>query len=353
MKRTSKILVVMQVMIVLLLQTTVTYASNKSVATTALTKKSEIIGINETYTIPIKNKNSKAIYTYKSSKTSVAKVSTKGKITGISAGKAKITVVQKLSGKTTTVGTFTVTVENQTDFDIDTVESTYRTGDTVNDNNIPMFYTNKDTVNFTSSENIIKYYVHIMGSWKSYTDILYDDGLSSYSYKMSEKDYEYLFKVNLENGYTKSFKFYYDCTAPVFGFKKNEKITAGCIVDAYDEGSGIKTITLNGEKIPKYYRFKKKGTYTIKVTDYVGNQSSIKVICTSNCPSWASKLPSIYSYKKRAAAIAKKLNIKHYRYGMEKYNGKMILTAVADKKTHKVYDYNGTYLYTEYWDTWN
>ena len=236
-------------------------------------------------------------------------------------------------------------IVHQKSYNIDTVES-----EIVTERDIPIIYTNKDTVNFTSSEKIIKYYVHTNDSWKSYTNILYEDGLSSSSYKMGKKDCEYLFEVKLENGYTKYFKYYYDCTAPVFGFKKNEKITAGCIVDVYDEGSGIQTITLNGKKISKYYRFEKKGTYTIKVTDAVGNKSSIKVICTSNCPSWAAKLPSIYKYKKRAASIAKKLKISHYNYSLDKYNGKKILALIADTRTHKVYDYNGTYLYTEHWD---
>lgn len=235
-------------------------------------------------------------------------------------------------------------IVNQKNYDLDTDKFTYKTGKSVIINNSPIFYTNTNTVNFTSSKNIISYSVDEMETRKIYTDIIHDDGLSSCSYKLGKKNFEYIFAVNLENGYTKYFRYYYDCTAPVFGFKKNEKIHAGCIIDASDEGSGIKTITLNGKKVPEYYRFAKKGSYTIKVTDAVGNKSSIKVICTSNCPSWASKLPSIYKPKIRAAAIAKKLKINNYGYSMECYNRKTILTLFTDRRTHKFYDYNGTYL---------
>ena len=78
---------------------------------TTLDYKSGEMSIGETYDVPLIHKNSKATYTYKSSKPSVAKVSPKGKITGLKAGKAKISVKQKLKGKTTSVGTFTITVK--------------------------------------------------------------------------------------------------------------------------------------------------------------------------------------------------------------------------------------------------
>ncbi len=243
-------------------------------------------------------------------------------------------------------------IVEQTNYDIDIDDSTYVTDEIIDIKNTPIIYTNKDTINFTSAGKIISYsvYENAMESAEFHREILYDGILSSCSYKIDKKNSEYFFAVNFESGNTKYFKYYYDCTAPVFGFKKNEKITAGCTVDVYDEGSGIETITLNGKKVSKYYRFKKKGNYTIKVTDIAGNESSIKVICTSNCPSWASKLPSIYNPKKRANAIAKNLKINHYSYAMKKYNGKTMLILFADTRTHKVYDYNGTYLYTEHWD---
>lgn len=74
----------------------------------------DTIGINGTAEIYLYNKQSKATYTYSSSKKSVATVSSKGVITGKAVGKAKITVKQKYKGKTTTVGSVTVTVKKST-----------------------------------------------------------------------------------------------------------------------------------------------------------------------------------------------------------------------------------------------
>lgn len=74
----------------------------------------DTIGINGTAEIYLYDKQSKATYTYSSSKKSVATVSSKGVITGKAVGKAKITVKQKYKGKTTTVGSVTVTVKKST-----------------------------------------------------------------------------------------------------------------------------------------------------------------------------------------------------------------------------------------------
>lgn len=74
----------------------------------------DTIGINGTTEIYLYNKQAKATYTYSSSKKSVATVSSKGVITGKAVGKAKITVKQKYKGKTTTVGSVTVTVKKST-----------------------------------------------------------------------------------------------------------------------------------------------------------------------------------------------------------------------------------------------
>lgn len=69
------------------------------------------IGINATTKIALYNKQAKATYSFSSSNKSVATVSSKGVVTGKKAGKAKITVKQKYKGKTTTVGTATITVK--------------------------------------------------------------------------------------------------------------------------------------------------------------------------------------------------------------------------------------------------
>lgn len=67
------------------------------------------------YQISVVNSKKGATYTFSSSNKKVATVKgskTTGYITGVKAGTAKITVKQKLKGKTTVVGTCTVTVKN-------------------------------------------------------------------------------------------------------------------------------------------------------------------------------------------------------------------------------------------------
>lgn len=65
--------------------------------------------------LSVKNKVKGATYTFKSSNTKVAKISSKGgRITGLKAGTATITVTQKLKGKSTKVGTCKVTVKEPT-----------------------------------------------------------------------------------------------------------------------------------------------------------------------------------------------------------------------------------------------
>ena len=66
--------------------------------------------VNGTYTIGLKNKKSKATYSFTSNKTSVAKVNSKGKITALRKGTAKIKVRYKLNGSFKSVGSFKVTV---------------------------------------------------------------------------------------------------------------------------------------------------------------------------------------------------------------------------------------------------
>lgn len=92
-------------------QTAVVASAATKTKKTTLSRKSATIAICGTKTISLKNKNSKASYSFSSNKKSVATVSSKGVVTGKAAGTAKITVKQKLKGKTTTVGTFKVTVK--------------------------------------------------------------------------------------------------------------------------------------------------------------------------------------------------------------------------------------------------
>lgn len=69
------------------------------------------VAIGENRTISLQNKKKGAQYTFKSSKKKVVSVNKKGIITGLSAGKAKITVTQTLKKKKSKVGTVNVTVK--------------------------------------------------------------------------------------------------------------------------------------------------------------------------------------------------------------------------------------------------
>lgn len=76
-------------------------------------KKKVTVQVGKTKKITIKNKKKSCRYTFKSNKKKVAKVSKKGKITGVKAGTAKITVKEtkkKGKGKTRKVGTVKVKV---------------------------------------------------------------------------------------------------------------------------------------------------------------------------------------------------------------------------------------------------
>lgn len=81
---------------------------------TTLSVKKETIFINSTYQIPLKNKIKKATYFYTSNKTKVARVNSKGIITGIGKGTAAIKVRYKYKGEFHPVGTFKITIKKST-----------------------------------------------------------------------------------------------------------------------------------------------------------------------------------------------------------------------------------------------
>lgn len=95
----------------LLLDGNVNMAKQTKKATIKTTKLT--IQVGKKKSIKLKNKREKAKYTYKSSKTYIAKVSKKGQVTAVKAGKAKITVKEKLGRKTRKVGTITVVVTDK------------------------------------------------------------------------------------------------------------------------------------------------------------------------------------------------------------------------------------------------
>lgn len=79
--------------------------------------------------VALKNKKKKAKYSYKSSNTKVLKVSASGYMTGVKAGTAKLSVYQKLSGKTTLVGTKKITVKNASFYVNNNADTTFTIGD--------------------------------------------------------------------------------------------------------------------------------------------------------------------------------------------------------------------------------
>lgn len=84
----------------------------------SLKTKSMTLDVKKSKKIAIKNKSAKKKYTFKSNKTSIAKVSSAGKVTGVKAGKAKITVYEadkKKAKKKTKIGTCSVVVKAKSD----------------------------------------------------------------------------------------------------------------------------------------------------------------------------------------------------------------------------------------------
>ncbi|MDY3909505.1 MAG: alpha/beta hydrolase-fold protein [Eubacterium sp.] len=91
------------------------YTAAKTVKKTEISTKKVIMKIGQKKAIKLKKEKKKAKYTFKSSKTGIVKVSKQGVMTAIKAGRAKITVKEKLDGKVKKIGTVTVTVKKATD----------------------------------------------------------------------------------------------------------------------------------------------------------------------------------------------------------------------------------------------
>lgn len=82
-------------------------AANKA----SLKTKKITIKAGQTKKIAIKGKNKKATYSFKSNKKKIASVSKKGVVKGLKAGKATITVTEKIKKKKRTLGKVSVTVK--------------------------------------------------------------------------------------------------------------------------------------------------------------------------------------------------------------------------------------------------
>lgn len=96
----------------LLLCTGFIYNTTESSAAskTKLTQTESTIFINEKYTIPLSGRLKKATYVFTSNKTKIAKVNSKGIITGINSGTASIKIRYKYKGDFYSVGTFKITI---------------------------------------------------------------------------------------------------------------------------------------------------------------------------------------------------------------------------------------------------
>lgn len=100
---------------------------------TKLKTSESTIFINEKYTIPLTGKLKKATYIFTSNKTKIAKVNSKGVITGINSGSASIKIRYKYKGDFYSVGTFKVTI-HKSSLKTDYKAMDMLTGDTLNPN---------------------------------------------------------------------------------------------------------------------------------------------------------------------------------------------------------------------------
>jgi hypothetical protein len=124
-------------------------------------------------------------------------------------------------------------------------------------------------------------------SWKSaFSDVdgVYnatDNGNGTYSFTTNKNgDYTICIEDIYGTRYTTTDKvtnLVVDKTKPkVTGVKNGKTYKKAVTIKFSDKGSGIKKATLNGKKIKSGKKVKKKGKYTLKVTDKAGNNTTVK-----------------------------------------------------------------------------
>ena len=86
----------------------------------------------------------------------------------------------------------------------------------------------------------------------------------------------YTLVVRDKAGNSKTIKFTVDRTKPKCTVKKNKTYKKGVKVWASDKNSGIKSVKLDKKTIKKATKVKKKGKYTLVVTDKAGNKVTVK-----------------------------------------------------------------------------
>lgn len=142
-------------------------------------------------------------------------------------------------------------------------------------------YKTKRYVTITS-KNVIKK-VSITRNGKTYKNTNYyeKDGKvydNVYNKFVCVKDGKYTIKTTLVNGTTKSTNFTVDKTKPTTNMKAKtyKKTSKGYKITFKDVTSGVKSATLNGDKIKSGKVVKKTGSYTLVITDKAGNKKTVK-----------------------------------------------------------------------------
>lgn len=133
-----------------------------------------------------------------------------------------------------------------------------------------------------TSKNVIKK-VAITRNGKTFKDTeiyekdgkIYDNAYNRFAFV---KDGKYTVKTTLVNGGVKSTNFTVDKTKPTTNMKAKtyKKTKNGYKITFKDATSGVKTATLNGNKIKSGKVVKKVGSYTLAITDKAGNKKTIK-----------------------------------------------------------------------------
>ena len=133
-----------------------------------------------------------------------------------------------------------------------------------------------------NTKNVIKK-VNITRNGKKYVDegfytINGKDYDNTYNKFAFVKDGKYVVKTTLVNGATSTLKFTVDKTKPTTNMKAKtyKKTTKGKTITFKDATSGVKSATLNGNKIKSGKVVKKAGKYTLIITDKAGNKRTVK-----------------------------------------------------------------------------
>jgi hypothetical protein len=140
------------------------------------------------------------------------------------------------------------------------VEGNYTMKDIKNDKIWKISNASSGSYKATVSDNTTGFSVNKNGTYTIRVNVKY----ASYS----ENDVQFSVPVEVSG---------LDVTKPVIkGVKNGKKYKKAVKITFSDKESGIKKATLNGKKIKSGKKVKKKGSYTLKVTDKAGNVVTVK-----------------------------------------------------------------------------